>query len=74
MQWIKTKVMTNNYIHIHDGFVDVCLDVLIRKDKDDVYLSYAPALDLSGCGHSVEEAKKSFATVLTEYLKFTIAC
>lgn len=66
-------VMTNNYIHIHDGFVDVCLDVLIRKDKDDVYLSYAPALDLSGCGHSVEEAKKSLETVLTEYLKFTIA-
>ena len=64
--------MNNNYIRIQNGTIDVCLDVLIKQDQDGVFISYAPALDLSGCGHSLEEAKKSFETVLTEYLKYTI--
>ena len=63
-----------NHIHIHnDGKVDVCLDVLIKKDENNVFISYAPALDLSGCGYSLEEAQQSFETVLTEYLKYTIS-
>lgn len=64
--------MTGNYIHIKDGAIDVCLDVLIKKDQNNVYISYAPALDLSGCGNSLEEARRSFEIVLTEYLKYTL--
>ena len=62
-----------NYIHfLDDGRVDVCLDVLIKKDENNVFIAYAPALDLSGCDYSLEGAQQSFETVLTEYLKYTI--
>lgn len=33
---------------------------------------YAPALDVSGYGYTVEEAKKSFGEAIEEFFKYTI--
>lgn len=32
---------------------------------------YCPALDLTGYGNSAEEAKKSFETIIEEYIRYT---
>ena len=45
---------------------------LITFQEEDACVAYCPALDLSGYGDSEEEAKVSYETVLSEYLKYTI--
>ncbi len=44
---------------------------LIEFSEDKVIIIYSPALDLSGYGHSEEEAKNSFTTSLHEFFKYT---
>lgn len=48
----------------------VCLS-LVEFDEDDVVIIYSPALDLSGYGHSEEEAKNSFSESLHEFFRYT---
>lgn len=61
---------TTNYIRINGNKIEISLDVIFKKEGDAI-VSYAPALELSGCGKSEEEAKRSFEIVLTEYVKYT---
>ena len=49
--------------------IDVNLDVYFWSE-DDVYFAYAPALDLTGYDTTEEDAKKSFAKILDETLKY----
>ena len=44
---------------------------LIEFQEDDVTIIYSPALDLSGYGYNVAEAKKSFSEALHEFFRFT---
>ncbi len=44
---------------------------LIEFSEDKVIIIYSPALDLSGYGHSEEEAKNSFTASLHEFFKYT---
>lgn len=37
------------------------LPVIIIKEQEDVFVAYTPALDLSSCGASLDEALKRFA-------------
>lgn len=60
-----------NHIIILDNKIEVRLDV-IYKIEGNAIVSYAPALDLSGCGKDEEEARKSLKIVLNNYIKFTI--
>lgn len=39
---------------------------------DGVYIVYCPALDLSGYGYSLEEAKESFSEVFQQYITYCI--
>ena len=39
--------------------------------EDDVTIIYSPALDLSGYGKSIKEAKDSFTEALHEFLRYT---
>jgi len=39
---------------------------------DGVYIVYCPALDLSGYGYSIEEAKKSFSEVFKQHITYCI--
>ena len=65
-------VMTpTNYIKTEGNKIEVCLDVIFKKEGDAI-VSYAPALELSGCGKDEEEARKSFEIVLNAYIKYTI--
>ena len=61
---------STNYIKASGNRVEVCLDVIFKADAG-VVVSYAPALNLSGCGKTIEEAKQSFEIVLREYIKYT---
>jgi hypothetical protein len=45
---------------------------LISFKEDDAVIVYSPALDLSGCGNTLAEAKSSFQIVLEEFFKYTI--
>jgi hypothetical protein len=44
---------------------------LVEFNEDDVVIIYSPALDLSGYGHSPEEAKNSFFESLHEFFRYT---
>lgn len=58
-----------NRIDINTTSIRVWLDVFSYKE-DGVQMMYAPALDLCGYGVTLDEAKKSFEVVVTEYLRF----
>ncbi|MBO4670436.1 MAG: hypothetical protein J5640_01140 [Bacteroidales bacterium] len=58
-----------NRIDINTTNIRVWLDVFSYKE-DGVQMMYAPALDLCGYGATMDEAKKSFEVVVTEYLRF----
>ena len=63
--------MATNYIKSDGNKIEICLEVLFQEDKDGVVVSFAPALNLSGCGRSIQEAKESFQIVLREYILYT---
>jgi hypothetical protein len=46
---------------------------LLTYIDENVYVIYAPALDLYGYGNDEHEARSSFETTLNEYLDFTTA-
>ena len=50
----------------------VTLDVYLFME-DEIYIAYAPSLDLSGYGQSEEEALKSFSTVMDEYISYGLS-
>ena len=50
----------------------VTLDVYLFME-DEIYIAYAPYLDLSGYGQSEEEALKSFSTVMDEYISYGLS-
>ena len=54
-----------------EGYVDLQVPLISFID-DNTHIIYCPALDLSGYGNDETEAKKSFDTVLEEYLNYTI--
>jgi hypothetical protein len=51
--------------------IEVRLD-MIDFVENDTFITYAPALDLSGYGATRDEAHRSFEVVLEEYMKYTI--
>ena len=52
-----------------DGSYNIKISVVQFKE-DDTVIIYCPALDLSGYGASDDEAKRSFQTVLLEYIRY----
>jgi len=52
------------------GFVHINL-ALISFKENDVTIIYSPALDLSGYGNTVDEAKRSFEINLEEFIRYT---
>lgn len=51
--------------------INIRLEILLFEE-DNVYIAYSPALDISACGNSEEEAKQEFGEVLEEYLKYCL--
>jgi Zn-finger protein len=49
-----------------------CTLPLIVFKEDNCFISYCPALDLSGYGETELDADKSFEEVLSEYFKYTV--
>ena len=60
-----------NYIKVEDGVIEAKLDVLSYVEEG-VFFVFAPALDMTGYGNSLEEAKTSFEITLQEYFKYTL--
>jgi hypothetical protein len=44
---------------------------LVEFKEDDVFIIYSPALDLSGYGYSLKEAKDSFSEALSEMFRYS---
>lgn len=51
--------------------VKVDLQVLFFEE-DNIHYAYMPSFDLTGYGNTDEEAKKSLAVVLDEFLRYTL--
>lgn len=62
---IKAKVPVSG------GYVEAGLP-LISFEEDGVTIIYSPALDLSGSGYSITEAKASFWEAMSEFFRYTI--
>ncbi len=45
---------------------------LIIFEEENSFITYCPALDLSGYGSNEIEAKKSFEVTLSEYFRYTV--
>lgn len=45
---------------------------ILAWEQDNVYFLYSPALDLTGYGTNLTEAKKSFETTLQEFVQYTL--
>ncbi len=66
--------MSNLHITAGLGFNDRIYHVglsLIEFKEDGVTIIYSPALDLSGYGNSVVDAKNSFSEALNEFFRYT---
>jgi len=62
---IKAKV------NVPNGNVETGLS-LVSFVEDGVTIIYSPALDLSGSGYDLNEAKASFWEALTEFFRYTV--
>jgi hypothetical protein len=49
-----------------------CTLPLIIFEDENCFITYCPALDLSGYGTSEPESTKSFETTLSEYFRYTV--
>ncbi|MBD5278976.1 MAG: hypothetical protein HDS35_00325 [Bacteroides sp.] len=63
---------TTNKITNDGRNLRVTLDVYLFME-DEVYIAYAPSLDLSGYGQTEDEAMKSFSIVLEEYITYGLS-
>ncbi len=45
---------------------------LIEFKEGDVFILFAPALDISGYGKTEEEAQQSFEVVFEEFIEYTV--
>ncbi len=52
--------------------IDLQIQIVTYFQKD-IYIVYAPELDLSGYDKTLSDAHKSFKIVLEEYFKYTIS-
>jgi hypothetical protein len=60
---------SGNYTNQTGGEV-VCNLTVITFEEDGVYFVYAPAMDLTGYGESLEEAKSSFEQTLEQFVNY----
>lgn len=51
--------------------INVMLEVLLFQEEN-IFIAYSPALDLSACGNTEEEAKNEFELVLKEYIEYCL--
>lgn len=58
-----------NRVDVDTTNIRILLDVYSYKE-DGVQMMYAPALDLCGYGATVEDAKRSFKVVVSEYFRY----
>jgi len=52
--------------------IEMRLPVILFKDDQGYFIAHIPVLDLSGYGHSEDEAKDSLDIVLNDYLSYAI--
>jgi len=66
----KKQLMTRQWVNGKNRIK--CKLALIIFEEDNNYITFCPALDLSGYGATEEEAKESFELTLSEYFKYTV--
>ncbi len=54
------------------GEVKVNLLLIHFKDENNINFIYSPHLDLSGYGHNLKEAKKSFEIAFEDFIDYTL--
>lgn len=64
------KLSLKAKLSVEKGEVEAGLQ-LIAFEEDGVTILYSPALDLSGSGYSLNEAKASFWETLSEFFRYT---
>jgi len=58
---------------IKSGMQDVSIDVVFFKE-DDWFVAWAPEIDLSSCGKTLDEASKNMADAIDLYLEDPDRC
>lgn len=66
----KQRTIEGHWVHGKNKIE--CVLPLISFNEDDCFITYCPALDLSGYGKTETESDKSFEVVLSEYFKYTV--
>ena len=55
------------------GQISVYTYIDKNHPKENVWIAYCPELDLTGCGFSENEAKKSFKVALDDYIEYALS-
>ena len=67
---MSKKVSLNAEFGYSDRKIVVGL-TLLEFEEDNTIIIYSPALDLTGYGYNIQEAKDSFINVLQEFLNYS---
>lgn len=51
--------------------ISIVLQILLFEE-DGIHIAYSPALDVSACGNTEEEAKEEFGSVLSDHLTYCL--
>jgi hypothetical protein len=51
--------------------INIVLQILLFEE-DGIHIAYSPALDVSACGNTEEEAKEEFGSVLSDHLTYCL--
>tara|TARA_R110002049_G_scaffold162031_1_gene327655 strand:+ start:10900 stop:11295 length:396 start_codon:yes stop_codon:yes gene_type:complete len=54
------------------GKVKINLLLIHFKDESNIHFIYSPHLDLTGYGHNLKDAKKSFEIVFEDFVDYTL--
>lgn len=66
-----SQLIFHSELYHSRGKLNVQLEVLLFKEED-VYIAYAPALDISAFGNSEEEAKNDFGDVIRAHFEYCL--
>jgi uncharacterized protein YdiU (UPF0061 family) len=66
----KEGIISGQWINGHNKIE--CNLPLIVFEEDNNFITYCPALDLSGYGLTEEDANRSFEQTLSEYFRYTV--
>lgn len=66
-----SQLIFHGELNHNNDKINIRLEILLFAE-DNVFIAYSPALDVSACGNTEEEAKDEFGKVLEEYFTYCL--